>query len=138
MPEILRSKFYVISDECAKRNEATLFESGIIYRYIDLSNTTWLNDKDVDKKKLEQNLVAIIQILSENYGESPRIRFTSFESASKFTLVSDVETKSPLVDIDATCSLIMTGLAVQLENDKVTVTNNQTLIGQNTISVDKF
>ena len=134
VPEILRSKFYTITSDCAKRNQDRMFESGIIYRYIDFSNTTWLNDDDIDKKALEAGLLGVIRVTSNN-GESPRMRFTKFESAKSFELVSDSFVKSPLSDIDATTSLVVPGLVVKVKDNNVEVYNNQILAGQYTISV---
>jgi len=133
MSSILVSRFYVVSEDCAKRNEAGMFKEGRIYRYIDFSNTEFL-DKGVDKDTLEKNLAAIIKILESENGEAPRMRFTSFESETRFSLVSDANTKSPLVSIDATCALILPGLKVELDNGKIKIYNNEILTSQYTIS----
>ena len=134
IPNILSSKFYTISSDCVKRNQEKMFESGIIYRYIDFSNTAWLNDEDIDKKALEAGLLGVIRVTSNN-GESPRMRFTRFESAKSFELVSDSFVKSPLSDIDATSNLIVPGLAIKVKDNSIEIYNNQILAGQYTISV---
>ncbi len=134
VPEILKSKFYTVSEHCVKRNSDRIFESGIIYRYIDFSNTAWLNDSDIDKKALEAGLLGVIRITSNN-GESPRMRFTRFESAKSFELVSDSLVKSPLSDIDATSSLIVSGLSAKIKDNSIEIYNNQILTGRYTLSV---
>ena len=124
IPEILKSKFYVVSDDCIKRNSENLFESGIIYRYIDFSNTSWLYNDDVDRKILESKLLAAIQVASNN-GEAPRMRFISFESANKFDLISDEYVKSPLSDINATSNLIVPNFKIRIDDNKITTYNNE-------------
>lgn len=134
MPEILKSKFYTVTDDCVKRNLDRVFESGMIYRYIDFSNTAWLNGADIDKKALEAGLLGVINVTSNN-GESPRMRFTRFESANSFELVSDSLVKSPLSDIDATSSLIVPGLSVKVKDNSIEIYNNQNLAGRYTLSL---
>ena len=136
IPEILRSKFYVVTDECVLRNENKLFSAGIIYHYIDFSNTAWINGKDIDKKKLESNLYVAIQYGCSLLGNAPRMRFAKFESADSFELISDNMIKSPLFFMNATNNFIVPEFRLIIKGNEIAAYNAQTLIGKCTITAD--
>jgi len=130
IPMILKSKFYMVSPDCAKRNEANLLQPGIVYRYIDFSG---IDLDKVDKDKFAANLAACINVVSNN-GEAPRMRFNEFTSDSNFELISDEFTKSPLQELGFTSNLISPMLRIEFENNKIAVYNAETLTAQYTIT----
>lgn len=130
IPEILRSKFYVVTDDCVARNEAKLFDIGLIYYYIDFSNTAWINGKDIDKKKLEAGLWGAIQYGCSLLGNSPRMRFAKFESANSFELISDGMIKTPLAFINATNGYIVPEFRLVVKDNEVAAYSAQNLIGK--------
>ena len=130
IPEILRSKFYVVTDDCVARNEAKLFDIGLIYYYIDFSNTAWINGKDIDKKKLESNLWGAIQYGCSLLGNSPRMRFAKFESANSFELISDGMIKTPLAFINATNGYVVPEFRLVVKDNEVAAYSAQNLIGK--------
>lgn len=130
IPEILKSKFYIVSEDCVKRNEDKLMHNGYIYNVIDFSNTAWLNDKDVDLKTLENSLTGSIQVAINCFGNCPRMRFIKFESATKFELISDTEVKFPLSEIGASSNFVVPGFRIKVEDNKITTYNSEILTGQ--------
>lgn len=121
--EIINSKFYILRPDEIQKVAMDYFYNNNIYKYIDMSNTGFLNKLDSDSyQKLGKKLTFIInQLKSLNDGitEVPRFRFDKFESVEKFSIVSDDKVVSPLKNSKETSSEIANGLSFTIDGDNV-------------------
>lgn len=116
---LLASCFHMVSDIEEKYLYSKMFKDLWIYKIVDLG--------DLDTKKMDttemNNLSQAISCLfgwcqSENL-VIPRMRFCSYESPDKFTLVSDLNCRNPLADIDDTEGAILDGLVMVKDGDNM-------------------
>lgn len=121
--EIFASKFYVLRPDEIQEVAMDYFCNNNIYRYIDMTDTGFLNKLDYDSyQKLGKKLTFIInQMKSLNDGitDIPRFRFDKFESVEKFSIISDDKVVSPLKNSKETSSLIAKGLTFEIDGDHV-------------------
>lgn len=136
---ILESKFYTLYPNEIQEVAMDYFHNNNIYRYMDMSNTGFLNNLDQDSyQKLGKKLTFIInQLKSLNDGitDIPRFRFDKFKSVDEFSIISDDKTKSPLKDTNETSSVINSGLKFEVSGDNVTQKLNDLSINY---KIDKY
>lgn len=124
---ILSSKFYILTPEECQIVFEHYFRNMVIYRYIDMSNTEFLNSLSrEDFEKLGKKLSYILNTMSKNNNtgnDLPRMRFNYWNGVDDFIIISDPDVKSPIPD---TGKVIMEGLMFQVNGDDVSQRiNNQ-------------
>ena len=119
---ILSSIFFIIdTDNVMSIINNDYFRNSEVYRFIDFSNTKWLDNITDPKERLllEKNLTAAIKVSG-----GMRFRFLDYSSPSKFTLISDKHTKSPLAFMNATSSNINEGAMVSVSDTTLVIKND--------------
>lgn len=124
LTKVIGQKFYVLYPDEIQEVAMDYFYNNNIYRYVDMSNTEFLNDLDNNSyQNVGKKLTFIInQLRSLDDGLSsdlPRFRFDSFESADKFSIISDEKVISPLSATGETSSEITPGLRFEINGDNV-------------------
>lgn len=121
--KVIGQKFYVLYPNEIQEVAMDYFYNNNIYRYVDMSNTEFLNDlNSVSYQNVGKKLTFIInqlRSLSDGLTDLPRFRFDSFESADKFSIVSDEKVVSPLSTTGETSSEIANGLRFEIDGDNV-------------------
>lgn len=120
---VLATKFYVLNPNEIQQVIEDYFNNLAVYSYIDMSNTSFLND--ISKKdfvKLGKKLTFIVNKVKElsKTSEYPRFRFKKWKSVDDFSIVSDGKVISPLEHTGETSGVIVDGLTYTVKGDKVT------------------
>lgn len=101
------------------------FMNGTIYKYIDFSNTPWMDNLSVlDKANLEKRLSYIVEKLKDLAGvinDAPRLRFIDYRDTSNFILSSDKCVVSQLPGV--TSDIIAEGLSIIMNDKSVSIIN---------------
>lgn len=122
--KILSDKSYTLSIEDIRKIAHDYFPDMIVYRYIDMNNTPYIKKlSSEDFIKLGNKLMfAINQEKATNQSgkDLPRLRFNSWESVDKFSLISDKLVKSPLSSTGETSQEIVDGLTISVEGNVFT------------------
>ena len=128
----LANKMYTLTKEEIDIVNKDYFENQSIYRYIDMSNTDFLNKlSDEDKKILNNKLTFILNILSNQTmpgQDLPRLRFNNWDSVNEFCIISDNKVKSPLLVEGATSSILVNGLIFIVNGDTLTQKFNSSTV----------
>jgi len=112
---IIKTAFYNLTPQEVAEVSSDYFDNTIIYRYIDFSNTNWIDHLSDDEKSiLEKKLFMVVndairtnRKISNPYNDiTPRYRFNNFKSLDDFEIVSDEKVVSPLANIGITSSII--------------------------------
>lgn len=87
--KVLRNNFYILDPyEVSMCFQSDMFNNGLIYRYIDMSNTPWMDTISFeDRFKLDQNLTRILD-KSDIYFKD-RYRFDSYIDSDNFSIKTD-------------------------------------------------
>lgn len=128
-PEILRrvlsTAFYILMPNEIQEIICDYFRNITLYRYIDMSNTEFLNNLTPEEfQLLGKKLTFIIgKVREQSQGiDLPRFRFNYWSSVNDFMIISDPTVKSPLVDISETSPIICEGLIFEVKGDYVVQT----------------
>lgn len=120
---ILTSVFYLMTPAEVNRVMAGLIGKGIVYKYIDFSNTTFFDYLDeASKIELGDRLISAIHIIDKrdpNLTYIPRFRFDSFIDIRNFTLISDNRVFSPFASTGETSSFILEGLSIRFQDGQM-------------------
>ena len=92
---------YIIDDASAQEIFKQQFNNGLIYRFIDLSGTAFLDNID-NKPMFERRLNACMKVMD---GMNLRFRFKQFITPMDFELIADSQCISTLQSIDATAPI---------------------------------
>lgn len=121
--KVLNQKFYTLYPNEIQEVAMDYFYNNNIYRYVDMSNTEFL--EKIDKESFQilgKKLTFIInqlKAMNDGISDIPRFRFDSFESIDKFSIVSDEKVISPLEATGETSSEITSGLKFEVEKSNV-------------------
>lgn len=117
---ILSNPFKLLTPEEIAKCETKFFHNANIYRYVDMSNTGFMDNltsEGIDK--LSNNITTIIMCQPDGQ-ELPRMRFDSFASPDEFVLVSDKKCISPLSGTGETVYEIKEGLKYIFSKETIT------------------
>lgn len=119
--DVLSNPGYVLQPGQVQEILYDYFRNMNIYRFIDMSDTMFMNKlTDEEKQKLGKKLTFIINKAKEQGGKCPRMRFNSWSSVDEFMLISDPACKSPLHQSGETELDICEGLIYEVKGDNIT------------------
>ena len=83
--QVLQSRFFTLTPDMVVTCMHDMFNNGLIYHYIDFSNTKWMDSLTAEQREaLEKNLSACISNLNMDI----RMRFDSIMDVNNFILTS--------------------------------------------------
>ena len=138
LKRVLNTAFYILMPNEIQEIISDYFRNITLYRYIDMSNTEFLNKLTPEEfQLLGKKLTFIIsKVREQSQGiDLPRFRFNYWNSVNDFMIISDPTVVSPLVDLSETSPIICEGLIFEVKGDYVVQTYKDSRIEYH---IDKY